>query len=120
MYRSMHSLRDGRAHVPAKSIELDAADLITLRLCDVEVGKAWSLERLTELRKRLEEEARFVRTTLTHDICRALGRTSVDDQIRSVIATKLADEPRLKTFARVVEIAREAEQALMTLVLSES
>lgn len=116
----MHSLRDGRAHVPWKSIELDDADVATLRLCDVEVGRAWALERLTDLRRRLEEEARFVRTGITHDACRALGRASVDDEVRSLVAAKLRDEPRLRTFDRVVAMAREAEQALMTLVLSES
>lgn len=95
IYRSMHNVRPGEQHRAARAIELDAPAVAYLGLCDVEVGSAWALDRLTDVRRRMEAEAKLLEL---------YGRTTS------------AEYAAAKQF---IELAREAEDKLMTLVLTE-
>lgn len=94
IYRSMHNVRPGERHRAARTIELDAPAVAYLGLCDIEVGSAWALDRLTDVRRRMEAEAKLLEL---------YGRTTS------------AQYAAAKQF---IELAREAEDKLMTLVLT--
>ncbi len=118
IFRSMQNVRSGEQHRPLRAIDLDEQAVAFLRACDVEPGTAWATDRLTEVRRRLESEAKLLRAYVTDAECRALGRTSVDDEVRPRIAARLASDVRFVAVQRFVELAREAEMQAMTLVLS--
>ena len=120
IFRSMHNVRPGEQHRPARSIELDSAAIAFLRLCDVEIGTAWATDRLTEIRRRIESEVRLLRSYVTEAECKSLGRATVDPEIRARVADRLATDVRYLAVSRFVELAREAEASAMTLVLTDS
>lgn len=118
IYRAVHSLRIGEHHKPARAIELDDAAIASLRPSGLERDRAFSGEALTEVRRQLEAERRFLRSSVVGDACKRLGRAQVDDDVRALVASQLAADVRFATLERVLELAIEAEQAQMTLVLS--
>jgi hypothetical protein len=120
IYRSVHSLRVGETHKPARAIELDDAAIAALRPSGLERDKAFSGEALTELRRQLEAERRFLRSSVVADACKRMGRAQVDDEVRVAVEAQLAADVRFAMLERTLELAREAEQAQMTLVLSLS
>lgn len=104
IFRSMHNVRPGERHVPSRAIELDAAAVAYLRVCDVEVGHAWATDRLTDIRRRMEAERK-----LLESYARDAGKDRA----------ALAADPRWVAVNAFVELAREAEDALKTLVYDE-
>ena len=115
----MHNVRPSEKHRPMRAIELDEASVAFLRLCDVVVGSAWATDRLTDVRRRIEEEARLLRSYAIDAECSARGRRQVDDEVRAAVAARLRDDPRSRALATFVELAREAEGLGMTLVLDD-
>lgn len=114
IFRSMHNVRPGEQHKPSRSIELDAEGIAYLRLCDIEVGSAWALDRLTDVRRRMEAEAKLLESYAT-DAESKIAQT----ELRARVAERLANDHRYRAVAHFVELAREAENRLMTLVLAE-
>lgn len=119
IFRSMHNVRPGERHRPARSIELEPAAVAFLALCDVTVGTAWALERLTEVRRRMESESKLLRSYAIEAVCKAMQRQTVDDEVRAAVQARLASDVRFAAVERFVELAREAEAKMMTLVLSD-
>ena len=120
IFRSVHSLRVGERHKPARAIELDEDAIAALRTSGLERDRAFFGEALTELRRQLEAERRFLRSSVVADTCKRLGRAQVDDEVRAAVDAHLGSDVRFATLDRTLELAREAEQAQMTLVLSVS
>ncbi len=116
IYRSMHNVRPGERHRPARVESIDAAAAAYLALCDLELGAAWSGDRLTEIRRRMESEANLLRAYALEAECKAAGRASVDDTVRARVAERLASDARHRAVRTFVELAREAESRAMTLV----
>jgi hypothetical protein len=114
IFRSMHNVRPGERHVPAQARELDDAAVAYLRLCDVEPGSAWATDRLTELRRRMESEAKLLESYAI-DAERKAG--AVD--LRASVASRLSSDARWKAVQELLELAREAESKAMTLVYDE-
>ncbi len=114
LFRSMHSVRPGEQHRPSRAIELDDAAVAYFRLCDLEVGSAWALDRLTDVRRRMEAEAKLLESYATD----AESRLTRAD-LRGRVAQRLANDARYRAVTQFVELAREAENRLMTLVLTE-
>jgi hypothetical protein len=119
VYRSMHNVRPGERHRPAREITLADSAVAYLRLCDVEPSMAWSTDRLSEVRRRIESEARLLHGYATEAECRTSGRATVDAEVRARIAARLATDPRYVAVQQFLELAREAEAASMTLVYAE-
>jgi hypothetical protein len=80
---------------------------------------AWLTDRLTEVRRRMESEARLLHGYATEAECRASGSATIDDELRARIAARLSRDPRYVAVQRFVELAREAEAGAMTLVYGE-
>lgn len=110
----MHNVRPGERHQPSRAVTLDAPAVAYLRLCDVEPGNAWALDRLSDVRKRMESEARLLHSYAT-DAERAQG----DADLHARVAARLASDARHVAVQTFVELAREAEQAGKTLVYDE-
>jgi hypothetical protein len=102
IFRSMHNVRPGEQHKPSRAIDLDATAVTYLRLCDIEVGTAWALDRLTDVRRRMEAEAKLLEL---------YARSRTDEP--------LAADHRYLAVRQFIELAREAEEKAMTLVLAE-
>ena len=115
----MHHLRVGERHRPARAVGLNDAAVAFLRLCDIEVGSAWATDRLTDARRRLESEARLLRSYATEAECKAVGRTSVDAEVRARLSSRLATDARYQAALSFIELAREAEASSMTLVYDD-
>ncbi len=60
------------------------------------------MDRLTEVRKRMESEARLLRAYVTEGECKALARTTVDDEVRARIAARLAADGDVEILNDVV------------------
>ena len=116
----MQNVRAGERHRPAAAVELDTVAVAFLRLCDVEVGSAWSTDRLTDLRRRLEGEARLLHSYAVDAHRKAHGEVALDEPARAAIAQQLGDDPRLRALTRFVTLAREAEASAMTLVYDDA
>jgi len=112
----MHNVRVGEQHRPMRVVELEDTAVAFLRLCDIEVGSAWSTDRLTDTRRRAESEARLLYSYAVDAECKALGRTSVDEEVRARLDQRLAEDARYAGLLQFVELAREAEASSMTLV----
>ncbi|MGZ3416794.1 MAG: hypothetical protein ACXVEE_02955 [Polyangiales bacterium] len=115
LFRSMHNVRPGERHQPSRVVTLDAAAVAYLRLCDVEPGIAWALDRLTEVRRRMESEARLLHSYAT-DAERAQGEAD----LHARVAERLRNDARHRAVQTFVELAREAEQTAKTLVYDEA
>jgi hypothetical protein len=119
IFRSMHNVRPGEQHRPSREVELTREALSYYRLCDLEVPSAWSTDRLTEIRRRMESEAKLLESYAKEAECRALGRAQVDDEVREKLRARLATDARYLAATQFVELARDAEARMMTLVLAE-
>ena len=119
IFRSMHNVRPGEQHRPSRAVELTKEAIAFYRLCDLELPSAWALDRLTEIRRRMESEAKLLESYATEAECRALGRTRVDDEVRARLRARLANDARYTAATQFVELARDAEARAMTLVLTE-
>jgi hypothetical protein len=119
IFRSMHNVRPGEQHRPSRAVELDPAAVAFLAACDVEVGTAWALDRLTEIRKRMESESKLLRAYVIESTCKAMQRTVVDDEVRAAVRDRLATDHRYVAVEQFVVLAREAEAGMMTLVFGE-
>ena len=119
IFRSMHNVRAGERHRPTRSIVVDDAAASYLRLCDLEPGSAWSTERLTDLRRRLESEARLLHSYAVDAERTSSGTTPLDASARTRVTDRLASDPRHVALTRFIELAREAEESAMTLVYDE-
>jgi hypothetical protein len=112
IFRSMHNVRPGERHHPSRVVALGAEAVAYLRVCDLEPGAAWSLDRLTDVRRRMEAEAKLLES-YARDAARG-----ADDRAAAV-AARLAADPRHAAVSAFVALAREAEDKLMTLVYDE-
>ena len=123
VFRSMHNVRAGERHRPTRAIDVDEAAVAFLRLCDVELGSAWSTDRLTDTRRRLESEARLLHSYAVDAERKAAGTTGFGDALdeggRARVRDRLASDSRYLAVTRFVEIAREAEASAMTLVYDD-
>ena len=114
IFRSMHNVRPGERHRPSRAIAVEPPGVAYLRLCDVEVGTAWAMDRLTEIRRRIESEAK-----LLHAYATDAERPAGAEGLRERVAARLAADARHTTLERFLELAREAENAAMTLVYDD-
>lgn len=112
IFRSMHNVRPGERHVPSRAIALEGPAVAYLRVCDVEPGAAWALDRLTDVRRRMEAEEK-----LLESYARDAERGAADP--KQAVSTRLAADARWVAVAAFVELAREAEAKMMTLVYDE-
>ena len=112
IFRSMHNVRPGERHLPSRSQPLGPAAVAYLGVCDVELGTAWSLDRLTDIRRRMEAEER-----LLESYARDAERAAADP--KAATAARLSADERWLAVHQFVELAREAESKLMTLVYDE-
>lgn len=120
IFRSMHNVRPGERHRPARVAPIDAAAVAYFALCDLELGSAWSTDRLTDVRRRMEAEANLLRAYALEAECKAAGRASADDAIRARVSERLASDARHQAVRTFVELARDAESRAMTLVYDDA
>ena len=115
----MHNVRPGEQHRPSRELMLEPAAVAFLAVCDVEVGTAWALDRLTEVRRRMESEAKLLRSYAITAACKSLGRATVDEEVRAEVSAKLASDVRFSAVEQFIELARQAEASAMTLTLTD-
>jgi len=114
IFRSMHNVRPGERHLPSRSLELAPPAVAYLGLCEVELGNAWATDRLTDIRRRMESEAKLLESYAI-DAERKAG--AVD--LRASVTARLSADHRWNAVQQFLELAREAENAAMTLVYDE-